>query len=122
MPQQSPQIRRLCEWYKDHDGMLRQILPPKRQGETLSVKFDFTSALTTGESVTSGVAAISTYSGVDANPSSMLGTVGITASLVSIAVSAGVIGVIYSLKATASTNFGRIIQIAGYLYVEPDLS
>ena len=105
--------------------MNRVIFQPKRLGETIIPNpspFNFTSQLAVGETINSATVTASVYTGVDANPSSIIsGAATISGAIVSQKLTGGVVGVIYELLCAAVTNLGQTIQLAGYLAIIPDL-
>jgi hypothetical protein len=103
-------------------GPPRIVLPAKLQGETLRVNFPFGNKLETGEAVASAVTTCAVWSGVDANPSSVIsGAAAVPADGLSVyqTITAGIAGVIYYLLCTATTNSGRVLQCSAYLTVLP---
>jgi len=103
--------------------MNRVILPAKRQGETINQQFDFLSQLAVGETISTKVTTCSVFSGVDASPSSVInGAATNSGSIVTQSLTGGVVGVIYQIVCTVTTSLSQTIQLAGYLYVEPNLS
>lgn len=102
---------------------MRQDLQPKLQGDTRTYLFDFTSALGSGETISTQSVAASVYSGTDASPSSIVsGSASASGAVVSQKITAGVVGVIYELACTITTSAGQTLVISGYLAVIPDLT
>lgn len=102
--------------------MSRVILPPKLQGETVTIPFDFISRLSPSETIVSAVCTCSTYSGTDALPNSVIsGTATISGTIVNQLITVGVLGVIYALLAKATTSLGQVIELSAYLVIIPDL-
>lgn len=104
--------------------MNRVILPPKRFTEVVIYnQFNFLSALSAGETISSASVLAGVYSGVDPNPSAIFsGVATISGSVVSQKLTGGVIGVVYELICGAVTSAGQTLQLAGYLAVIPDLT
>lgn len=103
--------------------MNRLIFPPKRQGETANYEFDFLSSLAIGETISTQSVAASVFTGVDASPSSIIsGSATASGSIVTQKLTAGVVGVVYTLICTITTSASQTLQLAAYLYVEPTLS
>lgn len=103
--------------------MNRVTLPPKRQGETVNYEFDFLSQLGPTETISTKVTTASVFSGVDASPSSVInGAASNSGSVVTQSLTAGTVGVIYTIVCTVTTSLSQTIKLVGYLYVEPDLS
>lgn len=103
--------------------MLRVELPNKLAGETKTVPFDFTSLLASGETISTKSCAATVYSGTDASPSAIIsGSASSSGAVVSQLITAGVVGVIYSLVCTITTSAGQTLQLAGFLAVLPDLA
>jgi len=103
--------------------MNRIIIPAKRQGETLNQQFDFLSQLAVGETISTKVTTCTVFTGVDASPSSVInGAASNSGSIVTQSITGGIVGVVYILVCTITTSLSQTIKLAGYLYVEPDLS
>ena len=102
---------------------MRVIIPPKRQGDTVTIPFNFTSLLASGETLSSVSYSISVYTGVDANPGALFSSLLLSSSssTASLQVLGGVIGVIYELKVAAVTTLANTLTLAGFLAVTPDL-
>lgn len=100
----------------------RVIFPPKGQGETLLLTFNFGSALSAGETISVATAAAVVYSGTDASPSAILsGSASISGQEVTQLVTAGVEGTIYDVGMSVFTSLGQTLQQAGYVAVAPVL-
>ena len=103
--------------------MNRVTLPPKRQGETVNYEFDFLSLLAPGETISTKVTTSEVFTGVDATPSSMInGAASNSGSIVTQSITGGTVGVVYIIVCTVTTSASQTLKLAGYLYVEPDLS
>jgi hypothetical protein len=103
-------------------AMNRLILEPKSLTEVRFEKFDFTSLLDAGESVTSSTVTATVYSGVDASPSSMIsGSASVSNNVVTQKIQGGVVGVTYGLVCTANTNLGQTLVQAAYLVVTSNI-
>lgn len=100
----------------------RIIFDPKLVGETNSYPFDFTSKINAaGVTISTHSVTASVWSGVDPNPSAIIGAASsVTGQVVSQTITAGVAGVIYLLLAQAATNDGRTLQIEALLAVKPN--
>ena len=102
--------------------MTRVIFSPKRQGETVTVEFDFISSLAAGETISAPAVTASVYTGVDASPGAILsGAAAVSGTKATQSVTAGVVGVIYQLLCVVSTSLGQVLELAGYYAIEPDL-
>lgn len=102
--------------------MSRVVLEAKRVGETRSYSFDFTSALTTTETISTKSVAATVYSGTDASPSSIIsGSASSTGAAVTQKVTGGTSGVIYQLVCTITTSAGQTLQLVAFLAVIPDI-
>jgi len=100
----------------------RVILNPKKLGETVVEPFNFISALGSGETIVSATCGCTVYTGADPNPSAMLvGAPAINGTIVQQEITGGILGCIYELLCTATTNAGEVIEISAYLAIEPDL-
>lgn len=95
-----------------------QRLFPKDVGENDVLSFDYTESLVDDETVDSAVITVSTLSGVDASPSSMLsGSPQATSPFVLQAITDGVRNVEYLFYCKATTSSGRVLVAAGVLPV-----
>ena|ERR1035437_595086 len=102
--------------------MNRQELVPKLVGTTRSYKFDFTSDLAVGETISSQSVAAIVYSGTDASPSAIVnGSATASGSIVTQSVHAGVVGVLYELLCTITTSASQTLLKSGYLAIVPDM-
>jgi len=102
--------------------MNRVILAPKLQGETQTYTFDFASQLAVGETISTQSVAATVYSGTDASPSSIIsGSASAAGTVVSQKLTAGTVGVIYTLVCTITTSASQTLQLAGYLAITPSV-
>lgn len=100
----------------------RVDLPPKYSGDTKTYQFDFSSQLTSGETISTQSVAATVYSGTDSSPSSIIsGSASASGAVVSQKITAGTVGVIYELACTITTSLGQTLVLTGYLAVIPDL-
>jgi phage-related minor tail protein len=102
----------------------RVILPPKRVGETvLYPQFDFLSFFSSATDSISSILSVtaSVYSGIDANPSAIISTSSLLASVVSVLITAGVLGVIYEVAVKVQLASGQQPILCGYLAITQDL-
>ena len=102
--------------------MSRVIVPPKLVSETRIDTVDFSPFLPVGVTLSSVVASIVVYSGVDSTPSAVLTGAAVAGSTVNVTTTGGVLGVIYalSLVATFSNAAGRTISY--FLAIIPDVT
>ena len=85
-------------------------LDPKDIGDTDVVTFDFTAMLNTGESLALAPITSEVYAGTDASPASLLsGAPQIQGLMVLQTITAGVVGVEYLLRCSATTSAGRVL-------------
>lgn len=100
----------------------RVILPPKRSGESVTYIFDFISSLGPAETILTQVVMSATYSGTDPSPTAIIsGTAAAAGTQVAQRITAGVLGVIYKLLCTITTNLGNTIELSAYLAIIPDV-
>src|SRR5882672_520441 len=100
----------------------RTIFPPKKQGSTVTFPFDFTSALGATETISTQSVAASVWTGVDASPSAILsGGATANGAQVSQKLTAGVVGVIYSLVCNVTTSLGQTLRQSAYLAIISDV-
>lgn len=96
----------------------RQDFPPKKQGEVVTLSFEFLSQLAPGETISTQVVTSTVWSGTDASPSSMIsGSASASSTRVSQKITGGVVGVVYYLLCTITTSAGQTLQQAGFLAV-----
>lgn len=88
------------------------VFPSKAVSDLAPYTFDFSDRLQFGEAINGAGVAISVLNGVDPNPSAMLsGTVSITATTVTQAITGGLPGVIYSVVCVATgTNSHNYVK------------
>lgn len=101
--------------------MSRVVIPSKFIGDILYIPLDFTSRLVLGETITSRGLSVSTYSGVDANPSALLLGSSLSGNIVTAQITGGLIGVIYEVFCNVGTSLGQTVSQASYLAVVPHL-
>ena len=100
----------------------RVIIPPKLAGTTYKQTFDFTSQLASSETISTKVVTAITYSGTDASPSAIInGSASVSGAIVTQSITGGVLGVIYELKCTITTNASQTLILTGYLAIVPDI-
>lgn len=96
-----------------------QYFSSKRVGETITLTFNFSRLLGTGETINSATWSIEVVDGVDASPSSMIsGSESISGSKVSQLVTGGVHDVVYRMVCAVTTSTGQIIHGTGLLKVD----
>lgn len=101
----------------------RVIFDPKRSGETVTLQFDFASRLAVSETISTQSVAASVYSGTDASPSAIIsGSATASGTIVSQKITAGTIGVTYSLACTITTSAGQTLLMVGFLTVIPNVT
>ena len=101
----------------------RVTFPPKLQGSTQNVTFDFISLLAVGETISTKTVTNTVYSGVDASPSAMIsGSASSSGTIVTQAITAGVVGVIYYLTCTITTSASQTLVLTGFLTVIPNVT
>lgn len=99
----------------------RVIFNGKLVGETITLTFDFTSRLASGETISTKSVAATVYSGTDASPSSIIsGSATSSGAVVSQVVTAGTAGVLYSLLCTITTSASQTLLMQGFLAVVPN--
>jgi len=100
---------------------MKVTFPAKRQGETLSLQFDFTSKLAAGQYLVSATVAVSVYSGIDPSPSLVLSGGASTAGAIATQkVTGGATGTIYYLLCTATSTDGQTFELMGFLAITQD--
>ena len=83
-----------------------------------NIRFDFTLALATGETISSAIVTCEVADGTDATPSAMLSGVPTVASpLVTQLVIAGTLNVSYYLRCVATLSTGRVLVATGLMRV-----
>jgi len=100
----------------------RVLIPPKLAAETRTEPIDFSPFLLTGQSISSAIATCTVYSGTDAAPSSVIGSVGVVSPLVNVKLTGGVLGVIYQIRVDATLAAAAgVLSISFYLAIIPDV-
>lgn len=103
--------------------MGRTVQQPKRQGEVKLYSWDFSSLLAVGETISSQSVTASVYSGTDASPSSIInGAATLSGNVVSQSITAGTVGVTYTLKCQITTSSSQTLQLTSFLTIEPDIT
>lgn len=103
--------------------MSRQVLPPKLQGTTANIPFDFTSALQSGETLVSVTSVLTfLWTGSDAGVSLVpSGASSIVGTKVTQLFTGGVAGNVYEIKVTVTTSLNQILPMTSYIAVVADL-
>lgn len=97
------------------------VLDQKSPEATIIGGFDFSSLLSTGQTISSATAGVSVWAGVDATPSAILsGLPTVSGLVVSQKLTGGVAGVIYKLRVSAVASDGSTQVLVGYLAVVED--
>lgn len=102
-----------------------QTFETKLADETITISFEFTNRLATGESITAGACVAEVFSGTDASPSSIIsGAATLSGAIVSQVITGGLAGVVYLISCEVDTddsnvliNQGRIAVVAENPYV-----
>lgn len=98
----------------------RAQLPNKYASETVTVTFDFTADLASGETISTQAVSAATYSGTDASPSSIIsGSASASGAVVSQKITAGTTGVMYELTCSITTSAGQTLRQVGLMGVIP---
>lgn len=101
---------------------MRQVLQPKLVEDTRTEEFDFTSALATGETISTAVVTADLWAGADTTPSAIInGAATISGNIVSQSVTAGEVGNIYQLRCQITTSAGQTLNMTAYLAVIEDV-
>lgn len=97
-------------------------LPIKLLGESKLYTQDFADVLAVGVTISTKTVTASTYSGIDASPSSIVsGSATSSGSIVSQMLTAGTLGVIYKLLWAITTSDSQTLQKATLLAVVQDI-
>lgn len=100
--------------------MTRVEQPPKLIGVTQKYTWDFASLLAAGETISTTAVTASVYSGTDASPSSILsGSPSSSGTVLTQAVTAGTLGVIYQVIAQITTSASQTLQLASLIAIVP---
>lgn len=100
----------------------RIVLESKYLAETKKYDFDFASQLAVGETISTQVCTATVYSGTDASPSSIIsGSASASGSVVTQAITAGTLGVIYEITCTITTSASQTLVLSGFLSIVPKL-
>lgn len=96
----------------------RVEFPPKLSGVTDTYPFDFISALSSGETISTAVVTVSVYSGTDPTPSALVsGGAAISGVQVTQKLTGGLPGVLYIVLCTITTSLTRTLQLSAYLAI-----
>ena len=96
----------------------REIFEAKPPTDTKNFFCDFTSDLAVGEPISTQVVAATVYSGTDANPSAIIsGSATASGAEVTQKITAGTLGVLYTLLCTITTSLGQTLTRAAYLAI-----
>lgn len=100
--------------------MSRVIFPGKYSGDTAIHTFDFTSKLSSGETLSTASVAATVYSGTDASPSALVsGSSTISGQKVTQVITAGTEGVTYKLICTVTTSSSQTLTLTAFLTITP---
>jgi len=95
--------------------VVRDIKPPT---DTKSLTFDFTSEMAIAETISTKTVTATVFSGTDANPSAIVsGAATHNGQQVFQLITAGVLGVVYTLLCTITTSAGQTLTQACYLAI-----
>lgn len=100
------------------------ILQPQLIGTVQSTKFDFSSLLAAGETISTKSVAASVYSGTDTAPSGVVsGSASSSGAVVSqlITLVGKTAGVVYELLCTITTSAGQTLKLSAFLASVSDL-
>lgn len=96
----------------------REVFEIKPPTDTRLFYFDFTSNLAVAETISTQEVTATVYSGTDANPSAIIsGSASASGAEVSQKITAGTLGVVYTLLCTITTSLGQTLTQAGYLAI-----
>lgn len=98
----------------------RVELPPKYLAETAKYEFDFAGLLASAETISTQSVTAIVHSGTDPSPSSIVsGSASASGTVVTQAITGGVLGVIYELTCTITTSASQTLVLTGYLAIVP---
>lgn len=105
----------------------RIVLPTKLVASTQFIPangWDFTSLLQPGETISDPVVTAAVWSGSDSNASAIISGAASVVGNVRVLqlIKGGILGTIYGLKCTVTTNLGQVLNLVGYLAIIPDLA
>jgi hypothetical protein len=96
----------------------REIFDAKPPTDTKIFYFDFTSSLAVGETISTQTVSATVWSGTDAAPSNIIsGSASASGAIVSQKITAGTLGVTYTILCTITTSLGQTLTQAGYLSI-----
>lgn len=103
--------------------MNRIILGSKTSGETVTEMFDFTSRLTSAETISTASTTATVYSGTDATPSAIVsGSASISGKVVSQTFTGGTTGNIYQVVCSITTSLGQTLKMIALLAIAQETS
>ena len=98
--------------------MNRIVLDPKLAAATEKYTFDFASNLASGETISTQSVTATVYSATDCSPSSIIsGSASASGSVVTQAITAGTVGVIYELDCAITTSASQTLHLVGLLAI-----
>ena len=101
----------------------RRVTLPKKQGEIVTMPFDFASNLQLGETLLTAEVTASVYSGTDINPSAIIyGNETIVGGRVLQRISVGTVGVTYGIMCRVTTSEGQILDQTQFCVIIPGLT
>lgn len=96
----------------------RIVFDSKPPTDTKVLTFDFTSGLAVGETISTKTVTATVWSGTDASPSNIVnGAATASGAVVSQSITAGVLGVVYTLLCTITTSLSQTLTRAAYLAI-----
>ena len=102
---------------------MRVTLNPKLVGESRNYSFPFGALLALNETISTASVTASVYSGTDPSAASIInGAASISGQSVTQNITAGVVGVLYELKAQITTSLGQTLNCVAFLNVQPDVT
>jgi len=96
----------------------REVFEIKPPTDTRNTYFDFTGDLAVAETISTQVTTATVFSGTDANPAAIIsGSATASGAIVTQKLTAGTLGVVYTLLCTITTSAGQTLTRAGYLAI-----
>lgn len=96
-----------------------QEFSPKSPDEIVTLRFDFSKSLASGETISSSSVSVVLLDGVDNNPLSMIfGATSVSGTTVNQNITGGAVGATYAIRAVIITSTGQRLADSGMLSIE----
>jgi hypothetical protein len=98
--------------------MSKTVFPPKRPDERKTYTFDFTSQLSSSETISAAATTATVYSGTDPSPQTIVyASATISGQTVTQKIAGGTLGVIYQVVCAITTSSSQVLQMTGLIAI-----